>query len=241
MAVPPEDMFAGPAPTPRRTSGKTPLSGAAPLPGLSDIRITPPSLPGGADLLPDIEAGGTSGGTAGGDAAFSVGAFEERGGAPVLLPMAMEEAADEAADAAAAAAGADEAATAQLQHAAARRRAVAAGPRRRRPTMDTGRDGRPATTLPSDEIRRLLADRKPLMTRRGLPSRRRGAPAPPGPFDVVSTEAGAAPVWLASRHLTGAWLCALPGGERAKRKPCGCPPALPLRNPARRARPHAQG
>lgn len=187
MAVPPEDMFAGPGPTPGRTPRKTPLSaGAAPLPGLSDMRITPPSLPGGADLLPDIEAAGGSGGTAAGDDAFTGGAYGEEGGAPVLLPMDLEDAAEEGAGAAAAEAGAAEAAAAQRQQAAARRRAAAAGPRRRKPTVDAARDGRPATTLPSDQIRGLLADRKPLMTHRGLRTRRRGAAAPLGVFDVVS-------------------------------------------------------
>lgn len=186
MAVPPEDMFAGPGPTPRKTPGKTPLSaGGAPLPGLSDMRITPPSLPGGADLLPDIGATGASGGTTGGDGGFPGGMYDEEAGAPVLLPLDLEAAAEEAGEAAAATeAGA--AAAGQVQQVAARRRAAATGPRRRKPTVDSGRDGRPATTLPSGEIRSLLADRKPLLTRRGRRTRRRGAVAPPGMFDVVS-------------------------------------------------------
>ncbi len=203
MAVPPEDMFAGPGPTPRKTPGKTPLSaGGAPLPGLSDMRITPPSLPGGADLLPDIGAMGTSGGTTGGDAGFPGGVYEEEAGAPVLLPLDLEDAAEEAAEAAAAA---EAGAAGQLQQVAARRRAAATGPRRRKPTVDSGRDGRPATTLPSGEIRSLLADRKPLLTRRGRSTRRRGAVAPPGVFDVVSwlCRAERAEFAYPGRHVLG--------------------------------------
>lgn len=44
------------------TPAKTPTVGGAPLPGTSDIRITPPSL--GLDLLPDV-AGTLSDGTFG--------------------------------------------------------------------------------------------------------------------------------------------------------------------------------
>ena len=70
--------------------------------------------------------------------------------------------------------------------AAARRQRQPAAHRRRRPQLDAGSDGRPATALPSDEIRKLLADRKSLMTQRGLRARKQRAQLPPRGFDVVS-------------------------------------------------------
>lgn len=171
MAVPPEDMLLGPAPTPGRTPGSAPGAqadgAAAPLPGLSDMRITPASLPGlpsgdGADLLPDI-GGGASGATSAGG--FDLGAD--------LEPLPME--------------GLDEE---QLQaeeaSAAQQRQRRVAQPRRRRPTVDAHADGRAATTLPSEHIRALLADRKPLLVARGLRARGQAAALPPRGFDVAA-------------------------------------------------------
>jgi hypothetical protein len=191
MAVPPEDLFAGPGPTP----SKTPVSagGGAPLPGMSHMRITPPSMPGGgaADLLPDIgggEPGGatTGGGSFGGDG-FSMGGDVEP------LPMDLE---PELAPGA----------TPTLMQAAAaarRQRQQPAAHRRRRPQVDAGSDGRPATTLASDEIRKLLTDRKPLMTQRGLRARRQRAQLPPRGFDVVGACCCCCKAWLL---LLPAWL-----------------------------------
>lgn len=171
MAVPPEDMFAGPAPTPGRTPGSVggPLGGAAPLPGLSDMRITPPSLPG----LPDL-GGGASGATSAGG--FALGDDVE----PLPMSDGMEgmdgmEAPPPEGELA------EAGASAQQQ----RRRRQPPAHRRRRPTVDVQADGRPATTLPSEQIRKLLADRKPLMVRRGLRTQRQAATLPPRGFDVV--------------------------------------------------------
>lgn len=174
MAVPPDELFAGPGPTP----GRTPLSGgAAPLPGMSDMRVTPASLGAAADLLPDI--GGATGGTDGGEG-FALG--EDVEPLPMLDGGA---AAAAAAEADLAAAMAAEAAGAAGQKAARQRRAAPAG-RRRRPTVDVQANGQPATTLPSDQIRKLLLDRKPLMVRRGLRTARQRADQQPSGFGAVS-------------------------------------------------------
>ena len=174
MAVPPEDMLLGPAPTPGRTPGSAPgaaaagAGAAAPLPGLSDMRITPPSLPGlpsggAADLLPDL-GGGASGAT-------SAGGFELGGD---VEPLPMEGLAEEEAQLA----GAEAEAGAQQQRQQRQRRAAA--PRRRRATVDA------SATLPSDQIRALLADRKPLLVARGLRARRQAAGLPPRGYDVAA-------------------------------------------------------
>ncbi|KAI3438065.1 hypothetical protein D9Q98_000508 [Chlorella vulgaris] len=162
MAVPADDMFVGPAPTP---SGTPASARHALLPGRTAMRITPHSLPsagGAADLLPDFGSAGRLG-------------FEDE---LPELPMPMEDA-ELAQEAAAAAAGS----TPGQQQAARRRRQPTQ--RRRKPVVDSQGAGRGGTTLPSDEIRALLADRKPLMTRRGLRARTQRPPLPPGRFDVV--------------------------------------------------------
>lgn len=172
MAVPPDELFAGPGPTP----GRTPLSGgAAPLPGMSDMRVTPASLGAAADLLPDI--GGASGGTDGGEG-FALGDDVE--------PLPMLDGGAAAAEAELAAAMAAEAAGAGAQKGARQRRAAPAAGRRRRPTVDVQSNGQPATTLPSDQIRKLLLDRKPLMVRRSLRSRRQHGEQQPSGFGAVS-------------------------------------------------------
>lgn len=188
MAVPPDELFAGPGPTP----GRTPLSGgAAPLPGLSDMRVTPASLGAAADLLPDI--GGITGGTSGGGG-FALDEDVEP------LPMLDGEAAAAAAEAELAAAMAAEAAGAVAQKAGRQRRAAPAAGRRRRPTLDVQSNGEPATTLPSDQIRKLLLDRKPLMVRRGLRTRRQRGEHQPSSFGAVSA-AGLGGVWVVSQAV----------------------------------------
>ena len=46
-------------------------------------------------------------------------------------------------------------------------------------------DARPATELPGDQMRALLADRTPLMCMRGAPAKRLRAQLPLAPDDVV--------------------------------------------------------
>lgn len=58
--------------------------------------------------------------------------------------------------------------------------------RRKRAILDIDDDGNPATQLPQEEIRQLLNDRAPLLTRRGLrPGEAALLAPPPCPYDVV--------------------------------------------------------
>ncbi len=87
------DLFPGagatPAKTPASASELRSAGAGAPLPGMSDIRITPQSLGLGLDLLPEVEMEGgpatTSGGTFG--ALGCVGAWSWAGRSVGLLGL----------------------------------------------------------------------------------------------------------------------------------------------------------
>jgi Conserved region of Rad21 / Rec8 like protein len=118
MEPPAEDLFIMP---PLDTAGPTPGSIGGALPGGS-IQLTPPSLGGLTDGLPDLGGGFTGPSTA---ADGRHGESPEEGGG-----------------------------TKQR--------------RKKRVQVDVGPDGLAATQLPSEEIRKLLNDRAPLLKRRGV-------------------------------------------------------------------------
>jgi len=133
MEPPGEDLFL--VPQPSQGVGPTPGStGGVPLPGMADMKITPPSL-GFSDALPDLGTVGT-------------GPSSRSGPSPARQQGGMK--------------------------------------KRRHVQLDVGSDGRPATQLPSDEIRKLLNNRSPLLKNRGLNAGDvRGIAVPHGAFDVV--------------------------------------------------------
>ncbi|GAB4819090.1 hypothetical protein N2152v2_006136 [Parachlorella kessleri] len=166
MPAPEGDMFAaGVGATPAKTPASDLRSAGdgVPLPGTSDIRITPQSL--GLDLLPDVPGG--SGPT------FSVGTLPgdlpDVGGTPTKASQ-QEEAAGEP--------GATPAQQRRKQQQQRRRRKAA--------QLDVDTSGQPATTLPVKDIRALLNDRAPLLTTRGMHQRKQAVDLPPDRYDVVA-------------------------------------------------------